>query len=77
MPPEAGFRPVTCIRGMAGRGEARLVDHLEAVVGGISALILKFPENREFNREFLRIRPFRAFFVSNRSDKSKACTPIP
>src|ERR1700687_1405759 len=33
-----------------------------------SVLILKFPENREFNREFFRIRPF-LFFVSNGSNK--------
>jgi hypothetical protein len=39
--------------------------------GTFLGLNLKFPENREFNREFFRMRPFWAFFASNRSDKSR------
>jgi hypothetical protein len=39
----------------------------EAVVAGISALILKFPQNREFNREFFRIRGFFGPYGGNSS----------
>src|SRR5260370_40971516 len=69
------MKPITP-RGPPGSPGAAFPIDSYAIRGG-RGLVIQFPENREFNREFFRIRPFGAVFVSNRSDKSKVCTPIP
>ena len=38
---------------------------------------IKFPANRENNREFLDFGPFSAILVSNRRANSMACKKIP
>ena len=37
----------------------------------------KFPDNREFNREFFDFRPFSVILARNRCAKSMACSKIP
>jgi hypothetical protein len=49
----------------------------EAVVAGISASILKFPENREFNREFLRFFGHFRHLGPNSRVISISCGQIP
>src|ERR1700675_3603700 len=68
----AALRFVTACRPRAGACRQRDFSAPAAFFSKFEPV--KFPENREFNREFFRIRPFGAFFVSNRSDKSMACT---
>jgi hypothetical protein len=49
--------------------------------GGLSrmrtGLHLKFPANREINREFRQIRPSAAILAPSRRANSMACRPIP
>jgi hypothetical protein len=49
---------------------------VEAVlIGPVSNL--KFPDNREFNREFSKIGPFSAILAPNQKADSIACRIIP
>jgi hypothetical protein len=41
------------------------------------SLASKFPDNREINREFRRIRPLDAILSANRRVNSKPCCDIP
>src|SRR5215207_8372503 len=42
-----------------------------------NGLLTKFPENREFNREFFNFGPFSAILATNRRGNPMACSKIP